>query len=98
MDEIREAALALKEVLDQKFGQDIVALDLRSLPASFDCFVIATGGSLPQIQALAEAAEECLAKCGFPVRHTEGIQSAKWVLLDAGHMIVHIFDKESRGF
>jgi len=98
MDEIRETALALKEALDQKFGQDIVALDLRSLPASFDCFVIATGGSLPQIQTLAQATEECLEKCGLPINHIEGMQSAKWVLLDAGHMIVHIFDKENRGF
>jgi ribosome-associated protein len=84
--------------LDQKFGQDIVMMDVRALTTVADYFIIATGGSRPQIQALALAAEESLGKNGYALRHSEGLRSANWALLDFGDIIVHLFDKESRNF
>jgi len=92
------AAKKIFKALDNKFGQDIVLLEIGGISTIADYFVIATGGSVPQIQAMAAAAEEAMAKCGLNLRHTEGMREANWVLLDFGEIIVHLFDKENRGF
>ena len=88
----------LHKELDQKFAKDIVILDLGELSPLADFFVIATGGSAPQLAALMGVAEECLKNHGMKLHHTEGMQSGKWVLLDFGSIIVHLFDKESREY
>ena len=92
------AAKATYKALDQKFGQDILIMEISALSAVADYFVLATGGNIPQIQALAAAAEEAMAQNGYKLRHTEGMRSANWVLLDFGDIIVHLFDKENRSF
>ena len=92
------AVKELKEALDKKFGQDIVVMDLRNVTAIADFFVIATGGSAPQLQALADTTEEVMKKHEIPIKHIEGVRSGEWVLLDFGGIIVHLFDKESRQF
>jgi len=93
-----QAVQALKEALDQKFGQDIMAMDLRNVTTIADYFVIATGGSAPQLHALAETTEETMAKHEIPIKHREGLHSGEWILLDFGGIIVHLFDKDSRDF
>ncbi|MCL2360937.1 MAG: ribosome silencing factor [Defluviitaleaceae bacterium] len=92
------AVQELKTALDQKFGQDIVVMDLREVTTIADFFVIATGGSAPQMQALADTTEEIMKKHDIPLRHIEGIRAGEWVLLDFGSIIVHLFDKENRDF
>lgn len=92
------AVLALKKALDAKFAQDIIVMDLRNVSPIADFFVIATGGSAPQMAALAETAEDTLKNEGMNLFHKEGVQSAKWVLLDFGSVIMHLFDKESREY
>ena len=51
---------------------------------------------ISQIQALCDNVEEKLGRAGFPARQTEGYETANWVLLDFGDVIVHVFDKENR--
>ena len=92
------AVLELREILDKRFATDITIIEPGSLSPLADYFVIATGGSTPQLAALTDAAEEFLKTKGFPLNHTEGVQSGKWVLLDFGSIIVHLFDKESRSY
>jgi len=92
------AVLELYKAIDAKFGQNIVLMDLRELTPIADYFFIVTGGSAPQLAALAETAEDTLEKHGITVRHREGVHSANWTLLDFGHIVVHIFDKESRDY
>ena len=93
-----QAVLELKNALDQKFGQDIMVMDLRGITTIADFFVIATGGSAPQLHALAETTEEVMKKNEIPIRHIEGIRAGEWILLDYGVIIVHLFDKENRQF
>lgn len=99
MDEKKEltAVLALHEALDTKFAKDIVIMELGGLSPIADFFIIATGGSAPQLAALTQTAEELLKAHGRIFHHTEGLQSG-WVLLDFGTIIVHLFDKESREY
>ncbi|MCL2839674.1 MAG: ribosome silencing factor [Defluviitaleaceae bacterium] len=98
MNDEKTAVLALHQALDTKFAKDILLMDLSELSPIADYFVIATGGSTPQLAALTEAAEETLKAHGFLLNHTEGIRSGNWVLLDFGTIIVHLFDKESREY
>ena len=93
-----QAVQELKAALDSKFGQDIIVMDLRGITTIADFFVIATGGSAPQLQALTDTTEEVMAKHKIPLRHIEGLRAGEWVLLDFGGIIVHLFDKESRQF
>ena len=93
-----DAVNALYKALDAKFAQDLMMMDLRGVSPIADFFVIATAGSAPQMAALAEAAEETLEKEGMKLFHREGLQSAKWVLLDFGSVVIHLFDKESREY
>ena len=92
------AVQELRDALDKKFGQDIIVMDLRNVTTIADFFVIVTGGSTPQLQALADTAEEIMKKNEIPLNHIEGIRAGEWVLLDFGSIIVHLFDKESREF
>ena len=92
------AVMAVHKALDTKFAQDILLLDLRGVTPIADFFVIATANSAPQMSALTETAEETLEKEGMKLFHTEGVQTAKWVLLDFGNIIIHIFDKEAREY
>ena len=93
-----EAAIALYKAIDAKFGQDIQLLDLREVTPIADFFFIATGSSAPQLAALSDTAEETLISHGMTLRHREGANSANWVLLDFGSIVVHLFDKESREY
>ena len=93
-----QALRDIRHALDQKFGGDIVLLDISGLSVMADYFVIATGGSPAQMQALTAAAQEALEKHGYLMSHAEGLRSGNWVLLDFGSIIVHLFDKESRQF
>jgi len=92
------AVQELRDALDKKFAQDIMVLDLRSVTTVADYFVIATGASSPQLQALADTVEEILAKHNIPLHHIEGMRSGEWVLLDYSTVVIHLFDKESRDF
>lgn len=98
MDNEQKAVLALRAELDKKFAKDIAVMDLEGISPIADFFVIATGGSAPQLAALTQTAEETLKAHGMQLHHTEGLQSGKWILLDFGTIIVHLFDKESREY
>jgi len=91
-----QAVTALYAELDKKFASDIVVLNLGEISPIADYFVIATGNSTPQLAALAEATEEVLKTFDMSVHHKEGLQLGKWVALDFGAIVVHLFDKESR--
>jgi ribosome-associated protein len=93
-----QAVKELYRALDNKFGTDIVIMDISGISVVADYFVIATGSNPLQMQALTATAEETLKKQGFALSHTEGLRSANWILLDFGSIMVHLFDKESRGF
>lgn len=92
------ATKAAYKALDDKFGQDIVALDISEISILSDYFVIASGGSPTQVKAMADACEEAVAKVGLFLRHSEGRHNSSWYLLDFGQIIVHIFYRDERSF
>ncbi|MDR0999600.1 MAG: ribosome silencing factor [Clostridiales bacterium] len=86
------------KALEDKFGKDIIVIDIHNVSTVADVFIIASGGSPAQIKAMCDEVIEKLEQDGLKLHHGEGMRSANWVLLDFGHIIIHIFDKENRQF
>lgn len=93
-----ELAAAAAGILDSKKAEDIVAIDIHGISIIADYFLIASGNSSTQVKALADELEEKLAVQGVTPRRVEGVQSATWVIMDYGDIIVHIFYRETRQF
>ena len=89
---------ALNKELTKNQGVDIVILDVSKQSSCFSYFIIATGNNPAHITSLCKETKRVLGACGFTLRSTEGKQSGKWVLLDFGSIVVHLFDRESREF
>lgn len=95
MNSLETARLAI-EALEDKKAEDIRVIDISEVSVIADYFIIAGGSNRSQIQALSDNVEEKLGKSGVYAKQIEGYQTANWVLLDFGDVIVHIFDKENR--
>jgi ribosome-associated protein len=91
-------AAAIHAALDKK-ALDVVTLDLRKADGFTDYFVICTGTSGRQIQAIADAVKTTL-KTDFGERPVlaEGLEKSQWILLDYFDFVVHIFSPECRDF
>lgn len=95
---INEMAALAVQALEDKKAEDISIIDISGVSVLADYFIIAGGNNTSQIQALADSIEEKLGKAGYPLKQIEGYQSANWILLDFGDIIVHVFDRENRLF
>ena len=94
-----QLALAAAHSAEDNKGQNVTVLDLRDQTVIFDYFVIATGSSQRQLRAISDAIDDVLQKeLGHPRLGTEGYQDSKWILLDYGSVIVHLFDTTSRDY
>ncbi|WP_022892066.1 ribosome silencing factor [Agromyces subbeticus] len=81
---------------DAKGGDDLVALDV-SVPLPFaDVFLLVTGNSERNVIAIADEIEEVLGHAGTPTRRREGHHTGRWILLDFGDLVVHVFHQEER--
>ena len=85
-------------VLDTKKASDIRVLDIHDVTVLGDYFVIASGTSTTQVKALADEVEFQLKEQGVLPLRTQGYDSANWIVLDYGDVIVHVFLKETRDF
>lgn len=86
------------QAIDSKHGEQITALDMRSVSLLADYFVIASAGSNRQVQAIVREVKDEVQKLGGQILNIEGFDRAEWVSLDLGDVIVHVFDEESRDF
>ena len=94
-ESLEMAKLAI-EALEDKKAEDIKIIDISEVSVLADYFIIAGGSNPSQIQALCNNVDEKLGRAGHPSKQIEGYETANWVLLDFGDIIVHIFDKENR--
>ena len=94
----RDIAEAVAAVQDKQ-AEDLLLLDLRPLASFTDYFLIATGRSQRQTQAIATAVEEKLRIGRRRVAlSVEGYQRGEWILMDYGDFIVHVFMPPARGY
>ena len=97
MEAARVAELAARAIVARK-GLDPVILDLQGITLIADYFVIASGASTVHVQAIASHVEAVLEEAGLQFLHREGRDAARWLLLDYGAVVVHIFQEEDRRF
>ncbi len=91
-------ALTAVRVAAENRGQDIVLLDLRELTSVFDYFVIVTGTSRRQLHAISEEIDRVIEVELADYRlGLEGYES-RWILLDYGSVVIHLFDQEARQY
>ncbi|WP_034550736.1 ribosome silencing factor [Carnobacterium funditum] len=83
---------------DDKRAEDIMAMDVREISILADYFVIMHGNSEKQVQAIADEIISQTQKTGYEVKRVEGRDSAKWLLIDLGDVVVHVFHYSERAF
>jgi len=98
MLETEEGVTIAAHAASDKKATDLVVLDLRKAASFTEYFLICTGASTRQVQAISNAVEEALLKSAKRPLHIEGYSSAEWILLDYGDFIVHVFAPASRRF
>lgn len=96
--ETEDAVTIAAHAAGEKKATDLVVLDLRKAASFTEYFLICTGASTRQVQAISNAVEEALLKSNRRPGHIEGYSSAEWILLDYGDFIVHVFSPASRRF
>ena len=96
--EAKEMAKLAVAALEEKKAVDVKVIDIEKISTLADYFIIASGTNRSQVQAMAEAVEEELQKQDIHPKNVEGYQSANWILMDYGDIVLHIFDEENRLF
>lgn len=94
----REMAEIAVKALDSKKGKEIRLIRIDKITTIAEYFVICTGTSNTQINALCDAVEKELTEKGEEPLHREGYRGGTWVLLDYGCVVVHVFNDEARKF
>jgi ribosome-associated protein len=95
---VRPELLSAIEAAQSKKAGAITLLDFTGLGAFTDYFLLCTGYSTPQVEAISDAVEGALKARGLRPQHREGRSGAEWLLLDYGGFIVHILSERLRLF
>ncbi len=95
----KQLALAAARTAEDNRGGDVVVLDMRGMTTEFDYFVLATGNSRRQLHAISEEIDRVLeSELGDHRMGIEGYNESRWILLDYGTVVVHMFDAETRAY
>ncbi|MBW1780023.1 MAG: ribosome silencing factor [Deltaproteobacteria bacterium] len=97
MESIDKARLCLKTIKERK-AVDPVLLHVENLTSVSDYFLITSGNSTRQVQAITRHLQKTLREAGLRPYGTEGEQEGHWVLMDFGDVVVHIFYQPLREF
>ena len=95
-NEMRELALKMARILDKKGALDIEILEVTHLTSITDYFLIASGRNILAVRSLSEDLEDKLAEEQIFPRRRDGLHESRWIVLDFGGVIVHLFHPEER--
>ena len=95
LDRLAKAALIVEAAHERK-ADDVIGLDVRQISSFADTFIIATGTSDRHVRSVADSIEAALKAQGDPPMGIEGQDEGRWILVDCGDTIVHIFQREIR--
>lgn len=91
-------ALRMAEILQDKKAEQLLVLEIGHLTVIAEAMVIANGRSMVQVKALADAVEEKLHEEGIDALRREGYAEGRWIVLDYGTVLVHIFHEQEREY
>jgi ribosome-associated protein len=99
LDQVRAWAITAAQAASDKQGEDILVLAVGELIGITDAFVVASGSNARQVRTIVEEVEEKVKAAGGPAPiRIEGLDDARWVLMDYGDFVVHVFLEEVREF
>lgn len=93
-----ELLKSIVKAADDKRAEDIVALNMQGVSLIADYFVICHGNSDKQVQAIAKEMRDVVEETGTFVKKMEGFDEAKWILLDFGDVVAHVFHRDERSY
>lgn len=94
----REIMILAAKAADDKKAENMVVLNMKGVSLVADYFVICHGNSEKQVQAIAREIKEKAEENEVTVKRMEGFEDARWILLDLGDVIAHVFHKEERNY
>lgn len=94
----RQLLMTAVKAADDKRAEDIMVLNMKGISLIADYFIICHGNSDKQVQAIAREIREKAEELGFSLKRMEGFDEARWVLIDIGDVVVHVFHKEERSY
>jgi ribosome-associated protein len=97
MDNQELLKIAVKAA-DDKRAEDILALNMKGISLIADYFIICHGNSDKQVQAIAREMKEKAQEHGYEVKRIEGFDEGRWVLIDLGEVVAHVFHREERSY
>jgi len=97
-NDIKELALAMARGAIEKKAESLVVLDVRGVTYLADYFIICSGNTTRHAKAIADEIDYRLSAEGIFPTHVEGFPDCRWVLMDYGDIIVHVFDAETRAY
>lgn len=97
-DRARELLQLAVDAADSRSALDPVALDVSGPLPLVDVFLLVTGRTERNVRAISDEIEDRLREAGAPVLRREGAAEARWVLLDFGDLVVHVFSEEDRQY
>lgn len=94
----RELLVTAVKAADDKRAEEIVVLNMKGISLISDYFLICHGNSDKQVQAIARELKNKAEENGVTVKRMEGFDEAKWILVDLGDVIAHVFHRDERGY
>ena len=93
-----QEVLNLCKILDDKKASDIIAIHVGDHTIVADWFIIASGRNVPHVKALCDELEDQASAIGLEVKRKEGYDQGRWIVLDYGFALVHLFHPEERSY
>lgn len=94
----KEIVQVIAEACDDKRAEEIIALDMNEVSLVADYFLICHGNTERQVQAIARGIKDKMDELDIDVKRMEGMEQSRWVLLDIGDIVCHIFHKDERSY
>ncbi len=97
-NEMKKLIDSIVKACDDKQAEDIILLNMQEVSLIADYFLICHASNERQTQAIATGVKDAIEKEGFPVKYMEGYEQARWIVIDTGYVLCHIFHEEERKF
>ena len=94
----KELSQKIATILDDKKAHNVITINIRELSVIADYFVVCAAQSTLHVRALADEVEEKLTKEGIPLLRCDGYKESRWIVMDYGSVLVHIFHVQEREF
>lgn len=98
MTKVKEKIEIIKKACEEKNGHDLQVIDIREKTTIADYFVVVSGNSTTQVKAIYNELIDKMYEAGYELNHREGHETNRWVLMDYGDIVVHIFHKDERDY